>query len=169
MERPEFKNRREKLEWYLDEIDCYKEDMGKWYTVFIRRILPFLLFAIPINIIAKQTYQFIADKYLGGILSSMDLSYLPVLWSVSLVIFLIILIFFPRFATFCEFVLGGMYIVLAFKLGLMNTGLGYFTIISLSLFVFMKFVFLIIEIMYLIVFRHDKPSKAYVDDTDVVF
>ena len=47
-----FSSKRKKLEWYLDEIDCYKEDMGKWYTIFIRRVLPVLVFFFPINNLA---------------------------------------------------------------------------------------------------------------------
>ena len=30
--KPEFKNNKERLRWYVDEIDSYKEDMGRWYT-----------------------------------------------------------------------------------------------------------------------------------------
>ena len=139
MERPEFKNRREKIEWYLDEIDCYKEDMGKWYTVFIRRILPFLICAIPLNIVCKNIYQFVADRYLGGIFDSSELAMANLSWVIALVIFLIILIFFPRFATFCEFTISGAFMYLAYTIGFISTGLGYFTIISLSIFSLMKF------------------------------
>ena len=42
-----FKSRKEKIGWFLDEIDSYKEDMGKWYSLFIRIILPFFIFLIP--------------------------------------------------------------------------------------------------------------------------
>lgn len=168
-EKPKFKDRREKIQWYLDEIDSYKEDMGKWYTVFIRRVLPFLIFVIPLNIIAFRFYSFVADRYLGGIFSSADSTPGFVLWIISVFIFLVILIFLPRFATFCEFILGPMYIVLVFKMGtLLDTGLGYFVFISLSLFMLMKLVFLVLEVMYRIVFRGEKEPRVYHDD-DIVF
>lgn len=49
----QFKDRKEKIGWYLDEIDSYKEDMGKWYSLFIRIILPFLIFLMPANVVAR--------------------------------------------------------------------------------------------------------------------
>jgi hypothetical protein len=168
-EKPVFKNKREKIQWYLDEIDSYKEDMGKWYTVLIRRILPFLIFIIPLNIISMRVYSFTADKFLGGILDSSDRTLGLVLWLVSMIFFLVILIFLPRFGTFCEFVIGPMYIILAFKAGLMKSGLGYFVIITVSIFMFMKLVFLVLEIMYQIVFHDEKTHRNIQSDDDVVF
>lgn len=169
MERPKFKNRTEKIQWYLDEIDSYKEDMGKWYTMFIRRILPFMLFIIPMNVFCEFVYAVIADRFLSGILDSSNMEYLTLMWIFALIVFLLILIFLPRFATFCEFVIGGWFLVWAFTAVIINTGLGYFTVITLSIFMFMKFVFLILEIIYHIVFRGEKAPTAYSDDTDVVF
>ncbi len=156
-----FKNRKEKIGWYIDEIDSYKEDMGKWYTLFIRRILPFMLFIIPINVLSARVVDYVANKYLAGIISDQDPAIKIVAWLIELVIFLAFLVFLPRFSTFLEFVLGISYIVCAFKFGWINTGLGYFTIITVTLFVFMKLVFLVIEILYHIVFRGEHEPTAY--------
>ena len=95
-----FSSRREKLEWYLDEIDCYKEDMGKWYTVFIRRILPVLVFFFPINNLSFGLCEYAVKHVLGGVLTFDDATFPLVVFFVSLLIFILILIFLPRFATF---------------------------------------------------------------------
>ena len=167
--KPELKTRKEKIQWFLDEIDSYKEDMGKWYTVLFRRILPIILFIMPLFAECKFFYQFVADRYLSGIFSSNDLTPVYVLWPISILFFTVILIFLPRFGTFCEFILGPFYILLAFKMLYINTAFGYFTIISVSVFMFMKLVFLIFEIMYRIVFRGEKAPKVYQGDDDIVF
>ena len=178
-----FKNRKEKIGWYLDEIDSYKEDMGKWYTLGVRIILPFLLFIIPLNKLAFRTYPFIVDRYLGGILSSADKTIPLCIWIISCIIFLAILIFLPRFATFCEFVFSSVFFYMAFNItyvteingkmverGLISNGLGYFVMITLGIFMCMKLVFLVFEIAYRIVFHGEKEPKAYKDDAnEIVF
>lgn len=172
--RPEFKNNKERLRWYVDEIDCYKEDMGRWYTWFFRRIIPFLVFIIPLNVIAFRSYEYIASRYLRGVLESLSSTVGIVIWLVSLLIFLAILIFLPRFATFCEFVLGITFYAFVFRSfaqfaeGLVDkpiitNGFGLFVAITLGIFLFMKLVFLVIEVIYHIVYRGEKEPQAYKD------
>lgn len=178
-----FKNRKEKIGWYLDEIDCYKEDMGKWYTVFVRIFLPFLIFIIPLNVVFSRVYESFTSRYLSGILDPLDSTAKIVFWVISLLVFLLILIFLPRFATFCEFVITGIFYYIAINVtyivqvdgklvekALITSGLGYFVIISLSLFMFMKLVFFVFEVAYRIVFHGEKEPKAYKDnENDIVF
>ena len=129
-----------------------------------------MVFFLPMLILSAYAYQRIFVSFMPGLFHYADQGPTYIIWAVSLVVFLLILIFLPRFATFCEFVMGISYLVLIFHLGgFTDTALGYFTVIVLSIFVFMKFVFLIVEIMYLIVFHGEKEAKAYIDDTDVVF
>ena len=176
-----FKNRREKIEWYLDEIDCYKEDMGKWYTIFIRRILPVLVFFFPINNLAFGFCEFTVKHILGGVLTFDDATFPLVVFFVSLLIFILILIFLPRFATFCEFAMGIAFFTFVivrinqFNAGvvskpLITNGLGYFVAIALGVFLFMKLVFLVIEIIYMITFRGEREPKVYHGSgDDIVF
>ena len=175
-----FSSKKEKIEWYLDEIDCYKEDMGKWYTIFIRRILPLLVFFFPINNLAFGICEYAVKHILGGVLTFNDTTFPLVVFFVSLLIFLLILIFLPRFATVCEFAMAIAWFTLVvvrvnqFNAGvidkpLITTGLGYFVAIALGIFMFMKLVFLVIEIVYMITFRGEHEPKAYHDDNDVVF
>ncbi len=179
----QFKDRREKIGWYLDEIDSYKEDMGKWYSLFVRIILPFLIFIVPLNIVCARVYRSVVARYLSGILDPEDNAAMIAFWVISLLIFLALLIFLQRFATFSEFVISGLFYYIALFIPvytvingvyvekpLITNGLGYFVVIVLSIFMFMKLVFLIFEIMYLIIFRGEKEPKAYKDDeNDIVF
>ncbi len=179
--RHKFSNRKEKISWYLDEIDCYKEDMGKWYTVFIRRILPLLVFFFPINNLSFGLCEYLVKHVLGGVITFDNTTFPLVVFFVSLLIFALILIFLPRFATFCEFALGiAFYTLVVVRLNqfnagvidkpLITNGLGYFVAIALGIFLFMKLVFLVIEIIYMITFRGEHAPRAYHgDDNDVVF
>lgn len=179
--RHKFKDRRDKIAWYLDEIDCYKEDMGKWYTIFIRRILPVLVFFFPINNLSFGLCEYAVKHVLGGVITFDNTTFPLVVFFVSLLIFILILIFLPRFATFCEFAMGiAFYALVVFRLNqfnngiidkpLITNGLGYFVAIALGIFLFMKLVFLVIEIIYMITFRGEHEPKAYhAEDDDVVF
>ena len=44
-----------------------KKSLGKWYTVFFRIILPFLIYIIPINIIIARTSDWLVSRFLAGI------------------------------------------------------------------------------------------------------
>ena len=177
--RPQFKSRRDKIAWYLDEIDCYKDDMGRWYTLFIRRILPFLIFIVPLNIVCTKIYQSVTARYLSMILDPASGAGKIVFWLVTMLIFLAMLIFLPRVATFFEFAVSGVFYYLAFtatyiverngqliEKGLITNGFGYFVIITLSIFMFMKLVFFVLEVMYRIVFRGEHEPRAYKDGYD---
>ena len=176
-----FSSRRDKLAWYLDEIDCYKEDMGKWYTIFIRRVLPVLVFFFPINNLAFGACEYAVKHILGGVLTFDNTTFPLVVFFVALLIFILILIFLPRFATFCEFAMGiAFYALVVVRLNqfndgvipkpLITNGLGYFVAIALGIFLFMKLVFLVIEILYMITFRGEHEPKAYHgEENDVVF
>lgn len=177
MAKHEFASRRDKIAWYLDEIDSYKEDMGRWYTVLIRRILPFLIFIVPIIVISDKIVGYVIDRYLYALFGNSFGTLAIVAWMIALLIFLAILIFLPRFATFCEFVItGGFYYLCVKTLIDFNNGLaskplissafGYTILIALSIFMFMKLVFFVIEVIYRITFHGEKEPKAYKDDSE---
>lgn len=139
-----------------------KKSLGKWYTVFFKRILPFLLYIIPINIIIARTSDWLVEHYLAGIkdwLSNMRSPYFLVMWAVLALIFLALLILAPKAATVIEFVFGIYYIFLAFRFGYFNA-LGIALIISVVIFLFVKLLFLIVNIMYEITYGHDDVERG---------
>ena len=139
-----------------------KKSLGKWYTVFFRIILPFLIYFIPINIIIARTSDWLVENYLKGIqdlLSDMRSPYFLVMWAVLVLIFLALLIFAPKAATVMEFVFGIYFIVLAFKYNYVNP-LGIALIISVSVFLFFKLLFLIVNIMYKVEYGSDDVERG---------
>lgn len=139
-----------------------KKSLGKWYTVFFKRILPFLLYLIPINIIIARTSDWLVEHYLAGIkdlLSDMRSPYFLVTWAVLAMIFLTLLILAPKAATVLEFVYGIYFIFLAFKYGYFNA-LGIVLIIGVAIFLFVKLLFLIVNIMYMIEYGYDDEERG---------
>ncbi|MBQ2093027.1 MAG: hypothetical protein II190_00420 [Ruminococcus sp.] len=139
-----------------------KKSLGKWYTVFFRIILPFLIYLIPINIIIARTSDWLVENYLKGIqdlLSGMRSPYFHVMWAVVALVFLALLIFAPKAATVMEFVFGIYFIILAFKYNYVNP-LGIALIISVSVFLFFKLLLLIVNIMYKVEYGYDDVERG---------
>lgn len=140
----------------------FKRSLGKWYTVFFKRILPFLLYLIPINIIIARTSDWLVEHYLKGIqnlLSDMRSPYFLVMWAVLAMIFLALLILAPKAATVLEFIYGIYFIFLAFKYGYFNA-LGIALIIAVAIFLFVKLLFLIVNIMYKVEYGSDDVERG---------
>ena len=139
-----------------------KKSLGKWYTVFFRIILPFLIYIIPINIIIARTSDWLVSRFLAGIwdwLSDMRSPYFLVTWAVVALIFLALLIFAPKAATVLEFIYGIYFIFLAFRFGYFNA-LGIALIIAVAIFLFVKLLFLIVNIMYGITYGFDDVERG---------
>ncbi len=139
-----------------------KKSLGKWYTVFFRIILPFLIYFIPINIIIARTSDWLVENYLKGIqdlLSDMRSPYFLVMWAVLAMIFLALLIFAPKAATVLEFIYGIYFIFLAFRFGYFNA-LGIALIIAVAIFLFVKLLFLIVNIMYKVEYGSDDVERG---------
>ena len=139
-----------------------KKSLGKWYTVFFRIILPFLIYIIPINIIIARTSDWLVSRFLAGIrdwLSDMRNPYFLVMRAVVALILLALLIFAPKAATVLEFVFGIYFIFLAFRFNYFNA-FGIALIISVSVFLFFKLLFLIVNIMYKIEYGYDDAERG---------
>jgi hypothetical protein len=82
-----------------------------------------------------------------------------VTWAVLALIFLALLFFAPKAATVMEFVFGIYFIILAFKYNYVNP-LGIALIISVSVFLFFKLLFLIVNIMYKVEYGYDDVERG---------
>lgn len=139
-----------------------KKKLGKWYTVFFKRILPFIIYLLPINVIIARTSDWLVAHYLAGIkdwLSDMRSPYFLVMWAVLALIFLALLIFAPKAASVVEFVFGFYYILLAFRFGYFNP-LGTALFIALIVFLIFKLLFLIVNTMYDITYGSDDAERG---------
>ena len=74
-------------------------------------------------------------------------------------IFLALLIFAPKAATVLEFIYGIYFIFLAFRFGYFNA-LGIALIIAVAIFLFVKLLFLIVNIMYGITYGFDDVERG---------
>ena len=139
-----------------------KKSLGKWYTVFLRIILPFLLYILPINVIVARTSDWMFARLFPGVfdlLHSLRAVYFLAVTLFSLLIFLIILIKLPKAASVIEFVFGFFYIFLAIKFGYFSVA-GIILMIALSVFLFFKLLFLIVNIMYDITYGSDDVERG---------
>lgn len=145
-----------KAEMFIIKIDDIEQSMGMWYSLFARRILPFLVFVIPINVIIARMINFvqvhiITDARLSG-------SLLLIFWIISMMAFLTILIFAPKLATVAELATGCVYIYIALRAHLFNNYLGWSVLLSVILFVFVKLVFLAFKIVHMKVVAGDDEN-----------
>lgn len=44
-------------EQFIIKINDIKTNMGMWYSLFLRRILPFLIYIIPMNVVLENSYN----------------------------------------------------------------------------------------------------------------
>ena len=143
------------LEQLVIKIDDMEQSMGFWYSLFGLRIVPFLLYIIPVNVILGRINGVIAPFFPGVNLNG---TILLVSWIVVMLGFLAITIFAPKAATVVEFVLGFAYLFLAFRFHLYNSALGYVILFWMIIFLLVKTVFLVFKIIRLKVAAGDEKG-----------
>ncbi len=140
------------LELFVIKIDDMEQQMGFWYSLFARRIIPFLLYIIPVNVILGRINRVLAPYFPGVNLNG---AILLVSWIVVMLGFLALTIFAPKAATVAEYVLGLAYLFLAFRFHIHNTVVGYVLLFWMILFLLVKTVFLVFKIIRLKVVSGD--------------
>ena len=139
-----------------------KKGLGKWYTVFFKRILPFLLYIIPINIIITRSSDWFFSHFLRGVqnlFSDLRSPYFLVMWSLFLLVFLVILILLPRFATVLEFIYGILYFIIAIKFHYFNA-IGIILFIALVIYLLFKILFIVVNIMFDVTYGDEKAERG---------
>lgn len=148
-------------EKFVISINDFKQKLGLWYSLFALRILPVLLYFIPINVVLEQSYLRINRIYPNNIINS---TFLTVTWIIVLLLFVAAAILVPKVATVVEFVFGFAFAFYALKYNLITNLLGYTVLIGLIIFLLVKFVFLVFEIIRLSVFAGDKKNNIERDE-----
>lgn len=149
-------------ERFVMKVDDFKQSCGLWYTLFGKRIIPFLLFIIPFNVLIGRAVMFIT-RYEPSF--QPDGALLNAIWGLALLAFLALLILTPKVATVVEFVLGFAYLAIAFYAHLFKSLLGYFVLITLILFLLVKIVFLVFEIIRMRLSSDDKKNNIERDES----
>lgn len=143
-------------------INDFKQKLGFWYSLFGLRILPVLLYFIPINVVLEQTYLRINRMYPNDIINP---TFLTVTWIIALLLFATAAILVPKVATVIEFAFGFAFLFYALRYNLITNLLGNAVLIGLILFLFVKLVFLLFEIIRLIAFAGDKKNNIERDES----
>ena len=152
-----------RAERFVIKIDDFEQSMGLWYSLFAQRILPFLLFILPVNVILGRINKYLMTVYFTQV--NLNGSILLVEWIAVMLAFLAIAVFLPKAATVVEFVLGFGYLFLAFRHHLFNSLLGYAVLIAMTIFLAFKLVFLAFEIVRLKAFAGDKKNNIERDES----
>ncbi len=142
-------------ERFIVKVNDFKHSMGLWYSLIGQRILPFLLFIIPVNVIMGRVDKFIYRFYSVNL----NVAFLYAMWITIMLAFLAVTIFAPKAASVIEFVFGITYLVLAFHYHMFHNALGYALLFSVILFLLVKLVFLVFKIIQLRAFADDKKNN----------
>lgn len=151
------------LEQFLIKISDMKQSMGMWYTLFGQKIIPLIVFFIPINVLIGRFNIHILSVIHP--IFSQSRAILLVMWMIGILGLLALTIITPKVATVVEYAIGLSYLFLVFRLHLYNTVLGYAVLFSVILFLLVKTVFLVFEIIRLIAFSGDKKNNIERDES----
>ena len=149
-------------EKFVIGINDFKQKLGFWYSLFALRILPVLLYFIPINVVLEQTYLRINRIYPNEIINS---TFLTVTWIIALMLFVTATILIPKAATVIEFVFGFAFLFYVLRYKLLSNILGYSLLLGLIIFLLIKLVFLVFEIIRLNAFADDKKNNIERDES----
>lgn len=149
-------------EQFLIKINDMQQRMGPWYSVLARRIIPVLLFIIPLNVVIEQILLYINRHYPNDFING---TVLLTAWILSILVFVALAILAPKAASVVEFVVGFAYLFLALRYHLFTNILGYSLLIAMILFLVVKVVFLVFKIMRLKEFSGDKAKHIERDES----
>ena len=151
------------VERFLVKLNDFKQSMGLWYSLFAHRIFPFLLYIIPVNVVLGRVNGYVQSRFLPDIY--LNGTPLLVMWIIVMAVFLAVAIFAPKAATVIEFAIGFGYLFFAFKHHLFRNALGYSVLIGMIVFLLIKLVFLVFEIIRLKKFAGDKKNRIERDES----
>lgn len=149
-------------EQFIIGLNDVEQSMGAWYTIFAQRIVPFLLFIIPVNVIIGRVNRFIYRYYPNPELFG---TLMLLAWIVVMVAFLTVLILSPKAGTVIEYIFGFAYLYLAFRYHIHNNALGYTVLFAVITFLVVKTVFLGFKIFGMISFAGDKKNNIERDES----
>ena len=162
-------------ERFIIGVNDFKQSAGYWYSVFALRVLPFLMFIIPVNVVLGRINRFLQGQFFPDI--QLNKTPLLVMWIVFMVVFLAVAILSPKAATIIEFIVGFAYFFLTFRYHLYGSALGYFVLFAMIIFLLVKLVFLIFSLIRIKKFanegnnieRDESGRPVRVVEEDVVF
>ena len=150
------------FERFIIKISDFKQSFGRWYTVFALRVLPCILYVIPVNVVLGRFYRNVERFYPEFENRG---TFLLVSWIIAMMCLVFFSIIAPKLATIFEFVFGFGYLFFAFHRHLYNNILGYTILIVMFLFLSVKTLFLLFDVLKLLFFAGDKKKNIERDET----
>ena len=152
----ENENITDPTERFIIWVNDFKQSSGLWYSVFALRVIPFLLYILPVNVVLGRINGFLQSRFLPDV----ELNKIPllVMWIVVMAGFLAVAIFSPKAATVVEFIIGFAYLFFAFRYHLFGSLLGYAVLIGMILFLLVKLVFLVFNLISIKKFSKDEKN-----------
>ena len=151
----ENENITDPTERFIIGVNDFKQSSGYWYSLFALRILPFLLFILPVNVVLGRINGFIQSRFMPDV--ELNKTPLLVMWIVVMAGFLAVAILSPKAATVIEFLFGFAYLFFTFRYHLFGSFLGYAVLIGMIIFLLVKLVFLAFKII---------SAKHFSNDTE---
>lgn len=146
----------DKTERFIVFINDFKQIMGTWYSVVALRILPMLLFFIPVNVVLARFTLYYKNHFQPDL--NWDGPILMVLWAIAMALLLVLAILLPKVATVYELGFGFTYLFFAFKNHLFNSAVGIILLICMIIFLLVKLFFLAVKILSMVKFSGDEAN-----------
>lgn len=150
-----------KKEQFLIKVNDMEQKMGFLYSVILRRILPFLIFFFPINVVLELSLLYINRHFPNTFINT---TFLLVSWIIAQLGFLTLLIVLPKVATVVEFIFGPAFLFLVIHYSLLSRVRDYLIFIGVILFLLVKLVFIVFKIMGKKEFKDDKINNIGCDE-----
>lgn len=143
----------DKTERFIVFMNDFKTALGGWYSILAVRIIPMLLFFVPINVVLARFNHFIQMNFTPDFY--WDGPILMAMWALALITLLLFAIFLPKAASVFEFLFGFAYLFFVIRNHLYNTPLGILLFVCMVIFLLIKTFFLVINIMAKVKFAGD--------------
>ena len=146
----------DKTERFIVLMNDFKQTMGAWYSVVALRILPIILYLIPVNVVLARFTLYYKNHYQPDF--NWDGPVLMVMWAIAMALLLVLAILLPKAASVFEFFFGFAYLFFVLKNHLFTSPVGITLLICMSLFLLVKLFFLVVKIMSKVKFSKDAPN-----------
>lgn len=153
----------DKTERFIVLMNDFKQIMGAWYSIVALRIVPMLLYLIPVNVVLARFTLYYKNHYQPDF--NWDGPVLMVMWAIAMALLLVLAILLPKVASVYEFFFGFAYLFFVFKNHLYNSPVGITLLICMILFLLIKLFFLVVKIMAKIKFSGDAANHIERDES----
>lgn len=152
----ENENITDPTERFIIEVNDFKQSAGYWYSILALRILPFLLYILPVNVVLGRINGFLQSRFLPDV--ELNKTPLLVMWIVVMAGFLAVVILSPKAATVVEFIIGFAYLFLTFRHHLFGSILGNVVLTGMIIFLLVKLVFFVFNLISIKKFSQDEQN-----------